>query len=128
MSKDGIPSMPSKFIDARQSCKTRSDTGAREIYKRTGSFTVLQQAMVHASLAVSLGSSGLNLARTNVAEQNSLYASTESQAKYWTSTPFNGNSESYLHRWYISPTNWLNQNWTLGESAREGLPIRCIKD
>ena len=30
-------------------------TGAIEIYKRTGSLTVLQQAMEHASLAVSLG-------------------------------------------------------------------------
>ena len=29
--------------------------GAIEIYKRTGSLTVLQQAMGHASLAVSLG-------------------------------------------------------------------------
>ena len=31
------------------------DTGSIEIYKRTGSLTVLQQAMGHASLAVSLG-------------------------------------------------------------------------
>ena len=30
-------------------------TGAIEIYKRTGSLTVLQQAVGHASLAVSLG-------------------------------------------------------------------------
>ena len=45
----------SKLLQPNQTLYSFRHTGAIEIYKRTGSLTVLQQAMGHASLAVSLG-------------------------------------------------------------------------
>ena len=45
----------SKLLQSNQTLYSFRHTGAIEIYKRTGSLTVLQQAMGHASLAVSLG-------------------------------------------------------------------------
>ena len=39
----------------QQIAKMEGHTGAIDVFKRTGSLTVLQQAMGHASLAVSLG-------------------------------------------------------------------------
>ena len=45
----------SSVVSAEQTLYSFRHTGAIEIYKRTGSLTVLQQAMGHASLAVSLG-------------------------------------------------------------------------
>ncbi|MGB1099803.1 MAG: tyrosine-type recombinase/integrase, partial [Flavobacteriales bacterium] len=45
----------SKLLEPNQTLYSFRHTGAIEIYKRTGSLTVLQQAMGHASLAVSLG-------------------------------------------------------------------------
>ena len=44
-----------KLLQPNQTLYSFRHTGAIEIYKRTGSLTVLQQAMGHASLAVSLG-------------------------------------------------------------------------
>ena len=45
----------SKLLQSHQTLYSVGDTGAIEIYTRTGSLTVLQHAMGHASLAVSLG-------------------------------------------------------------------------
>ena len=45
----------SKLLQPNQTLYSFRHTGAIEIFKRTGSLTVLQQAMGHASLAVSLG-------------------------------------------------------------------------
>ena len=45
----------SKLLQPNQTLYSFRHTGAIEIYKRTGSLTILQQAMGHASLAVSLG-------------------------------------------------------------------------
>ena len=45
----------SKLLQSNQTLYSFRHTGAIEIYKRTGSLTILQQAMGHASLAVSLG-------------------------------------------------------------------------
>ena len=45
----------SLYVGPEQTLYSFRHTGAIEIYKRTGSLTVLQQAMGHASLAVSLG-------------------------------------------------------------------------
>ena len=44
-----------RLLEPNQTLYSFRHTGAIEIYKRTGSLTVLQQAMGHASLAVSLG-------------------------------------------------------------------------
>ena len=45
----------SKLLQPNQTLYPFRHTGAIEVFKRTGSLTVLQQAMGHASLAVSLG-------------------------------------------------------------------------
>jgi integrase len=45
----------SKLVDPNQTLYSFRHTGAIEIYKRTGNLSILQQAMGHASLAVSLG-------------------------------------------------------------------------
>ena len=43
------------LIEDNQTLYSFRHTGAIDVFKRTGSLTVLQQAMGHASLAVSLG-------------------------------------------------------------------------
>ena len=45
----------SKGLEDLQTLYSFRHSGAIEIYKRTGSLTILQQAMGHASLAVTLG-------------------------------------------------------------------------
>ena len=45
----------SELIQRDQTLYSFRHTGAIDVFKRTGSLTVLQQAMGHASLAVSLG-------------------------------------------------------------------------
>ena len=45
----------SKLLNPNQTLYSFRHTGAIEIYKRTGNLSILQQAMGHASLAVSLG-------------------------------------------------------------------------